>query len=431
MRAGLRTAIAAMLLWGYGSAPAVAQCCGDCNGNGEVAINELVTAVNRALEGCHDDGVCDASVETCAAQLAACNSTLTNTQANLDTCGTNLGSTQTDLATCNANLTTCNGALTACNGDLGTCTADFTSCSGNLATCNAGTAVPGDVLSGKTFSASTGLGITGTMPNNGAASIVPGTTPQTIAAGYHDGSGSVAGDPDLTAVNVKIGVDLFGVTGALGCGNGIIDGGEQCDQNELNGATCIDEGFAFGTLQCGANCELDTNGCYTVRFTDNGDGTVSDGQTGLMWEKKGHRDGEPVKCTSAGVCPDPHDADNEYTYSDDNPTGPPGTVFTVMLAQLNAGDGFAGHTDWRLPTLAELQGIVDYEDASTPVALAPFEIGCNSSCDAAACSCTATGLYWTDDLVTINSENAWVVDFSDGSILNDTRDTDYFARAVR
>jgi len=32
--------------------PAHAQCCGDCNGNGEVTINELVTAVNSALAEC-------------------------------------------------------------------------------------------------------------------------------------------------------------------------------------------------------------------------------------------------------------------------------------------------------------------------------------------------------------------------------------------
>ena len=47
-------------LWGFGvtwsPAPAVGQCCGDCDGDGTVAINELVTSVNRALEGCPADG---------------------------------------------------------------------------------------------------------------------------------------------------------------------------------------------------------------------------------------------------------------------------------------------------------------------------------------------------------------------------------------
>jgi sulfatase-modifying factor enzyme 1 len=51
-----------VLLWGLsvagGSARAVGQCCGDCNGDGEVTVAELVTAVNRALSTCQDDGVC-------------------------------------------------------------------------------------------------------------------------------------------------------------------------------------------------------------------------------------------------------------------------------------------------------------------------------------------------------------------------------------
>jgi len=40
---------------------APAQCCGDCNGDGAVTVNELVTAVNRALTTCSDDGICSAT----------------------------------------------------------------------------------------------------------------------------------------------------------------------------------------------------------------------------------------------------------------------------------------------------------------------------------------------------------------------------------
>lgn len=72
------------------------------------------------------------------------------------------------------------------------------------------------VLSGKTFwGLLTGTwGITtGSMPNNGAVTYTPGTTDQTIAAGYHNGLGKVASDPDLTAANIKTGVEIFGVTG--------------------------------------------------------------------------------------------------------------------------------------------------------------------------------------------------------------------------
>jgi hypothetical protein len=346
-------------------------------------------------------------------------------------CPADLVTCTSDLGTCNGSLGTCNTNYASCSSSLSTCTTNYASCSSSLATCSAGTATSADVLVGKTFSSSAGIGATGTMPNNGAVSIIPGTSTQTIPAGYHDGSGSVSGDADLTAANIKLGVNLFGVSGALGCGNGVINAGESCDQNNLNGATCVSQGFAFGTLQCGADCAFDTSGCYSVRFTDNGDGTVTDAQTGLMWEKKGHLDGVPVACISAGVCPDPHDADNQYTYSADSPTGPQGTAYTVMLAQLNALGGFAGHTDWRLPTLVELQSIVDYADASGPVTNAVFDTGCTSSCTGIACSCAAAGLYWTNDLVTSISGNAWLADFSDGSALNDTRDTDYYVRAVR
>lgn len=38
-----------------------AQCCGDCNVDGEVTINEIITSVNHALTTCSDDGICGAA----------------------------------------------------------------------------------------------------------------------------------------------------------------------------------------------------------------------------------------------------------------------------------------------------------------------------------------------------------------------------------
>jgi hypothetical protein len=79
-----------------------------------------------------------------------------------------------------------------------------------------GTAGTGDVLSGKTFY-NTALKTkrTGTMPNQGAAVITPGTSNKAIVAGYHNGQGYVKGDANLKAANIKKGVSIFGVSGTV------------------------------------------------------------------------------------------------------------------------------------------------------------------------------------------------------------------------
>jgi hypothetical protein len=78
-----------------------------------------------------------------------------------------------------------------------------------------GTAGTGDVLSGKTFY-NTALKTkrTGTMPNQGAAVITPGTSNKAIVAGYHNGQGYVKGDADLKANNIVEGKNIFGVVGS-------------------------------------------------------------------------------------------------------------------------------------------------------------------------------------------------------------------------
>ena len=65
------------------------------------------------------------------------------------------------------------------------------------------------------------------------------------------------------------------------------------------------------------------------------------------------------------------------------------------------------------------------------MAPAAFDLACTGTCTPTTGSCTAPGAYWTADLTASISGNAWILDFSDGSILTDTRDTAYHARAVR
>lgn len=64
-----------------------------------------------------------------------------------------------------------------------------------------------------------GLKISGAMANNGAITIVPGTTAKPIPQGYHNGQGSVATDSNLIANNIKSGVSIFGVAGNVTIGS--------------------------------------------------------------------------------------------------------------------------------------------------------------------------------------------------------------------
>jgi hypothetical protein len=75
---------------------------------------------------------------------------------------------------------------------------------------NAVTVPVANVLFGTTIA-----GQNGTMPNKGAVTITPGTADQAIPAGYHNGRGKVKGEPNLTAENIKDGVNINGVVGTL------------------------------------------------------------------------------------------------------------------------------------------------------------------------------------------------------------------------
>ena len=143
-------------------------------------------------------------------------------------------------------------------------------------------------------------------------------------------------------------------------------------------------------------------------YTDNGDGTVTDNTTGLMWEKLS-RDG--------GI----HDwAQSDTWYN----------AFTTKIATLNSGGGFAGHTDWRLPNVNELRSLVNYQNFWPTVDTA-FNTGCVAGCTVTGCSCTHPDFYWSSTTTGNAGVNALGVLFDSGRVSSNIKDGSAPTRAVR
>lgn len=72
-----------------------------------------------------------------------------------------------------------------------------------------GNAVAADVLTGKTFSNASAVGISGTMPNNGAVNVnlTNGQT-YTVPRGYHNGNGTVTAPSGVSELTIGIGLSV-------------------------------------------------------------------------------------------------------------------------------------------------------------------------------------------------------------------------------
>ena len=59
--------------------------------------------------------------------------------------------------------------------------------------------------------------------------------------------------------------DSSGGDAGMECGNGVIEGTESCDGDDLAGTECADVGdFVGGTLSCDDACEFDTSACAVM-----------------------------------------------------------------------------------------------------------------------------------------------------------------------
>ncbi len=137
------------------------------------------------------------------------------------------------------------------------------------------------------------------------------------------------------------------------------------------------------------------------RFTDNSDGTVTDNLTGLVWLKD-------ANCTDTvgGIRKDNYDGVLQWDKA---------LIWSNSLASGNCSltDGSAPG-DWRLPNREELYSLTDFS-RNTPMLPEghPFIF-----------LITSTASYWTSTTYMLNTTNAWLINMTVGSTVNNVKTDD-------
>ncbi|UCD89981.1 MAG: DUF1566 domain-containing protein [Desulfobacterales bacterium] len=126
------------------------------------------------------------------------------------------------------------------------------------------------------------------------------------------------------------------------------------------------------------------NGDFVNDFVDNGNGTVTDRATGLMWQKDGSPDGMMWQ--------------NAREY----------------VNKLNS-EPFAGHSDWRLPTIEELASLMKPKKSKGHIYIDPVFSRKHDIC-------------WSADA--FGADTAWYTSFKSGMIRHSYHFF-YYVRAVR
>ena len=135
------------------------------------------------------------------------------------------------------------------------------------------------------------------------------------------------------------------------------------------------------------------------QLQDNGDGTITDLKTGLMWKQ----------CL-------------EGQSGSDCASGSVGTWSWQQALQrvqtVNSSGGFAGFSDWRLPNIKELSSLVELQCQDPAINLTRFPN-------------TSSGGVWSSSAVAGNTGGAWYVYFGYGFNGLDSKDLSSQLRLVR
>jgi hypothetical protein len=137
----------------------------------------------------------------------------------------------------------------------------------------------------------------------------------------------------------------------------------------------------------------------TARFTDNGDGTVTDTITHVMW----------MRCSLGQT----------WTGStcEGTPAELPWQAAQDEAVSINKRGGFAKHADWRMPSIPELANIVEVQCANPRTNLAVFPQ-------------TPAAFYWTASNRR-DEQQAFILSFGPQGTGDDVKTQPHYVRLMR
>ena len=200
----------------------------------------------------------------------------------------------------------------------------------------------------------------------------------TVPYGIYQATNLATVDTDLSASNIKSGTNIFGINGNYS--------GATSSPLKTGQTTCYN--FAGTLISCsGTGQDGDLQKGTAISYVDNGDGTITDSSTGLVWQKQ---DDAVARSWQQSL-----------TYCTANTAALPGS-------------------GWRLPNFRELSTLINYGTTSPAINSTYFPS-------------TQSLKYWSSTTYKYPTYEyeAWTIFFLDGQTVAEFKTSTGYARCVR